>query len=335
MDVIITNSQFKDNCLKQSCINNFKKKLNTPRTRNTFQKPIDLMLKDIRKVLDPNSEQFKKDADILKTYFNYSDKKVNSLMNIKMVYDDNNDWVPINKLNTNYSDLSILITDILIGEGECICKRLDDLNNGNGSFMLELSNKMLSNPEYYYTKYLEGKFDDYVLNNRKNTSTGTENEIFAVSEMEKFGYELNYMASEGSPIDTKLGVDAIMSKDGKTYKIQIKTVNSLNSVEETSCDKINPEILNSKKKGGVRVYSRNGVYIMENNIDYLILVAPVTKKNGGGKSMIVLRKYQPVTVTLNPLFCVATPINKFPTPKGLGFIDHESIVHKTENLNGI
>jgi len=72
-----------------------------------------------------------------------------------------------------------------------------------------------------------------------------------------------------------------------------------------------------------------------NNIDYLILVAPVTKKNGGGKSMIVLRKYQPVTVTLNPLFCVATPINKFPTPKGLGFIDHESIVHKTENLNGI
>ena len=157
MDVIITNSQFKENCLKQSCIDNFKKKLNTPRTRNTFQKPIDLMLKDVRKVLDPESEQFKKDADVLKTYFNYSDKKVDSLMNIKMVYDDNNDWVPINKLNTNYSDLSVLITDILIGEGECICKRLNDLNDGNGSFMLELSNKMLSNPEYYYTKLAQLK----------------------------------------------------------------------------------------------------------------------------------------------------------------------------------
>ena len=315
MDVIITNSQFKDNCLKQSCIDNFKKKLNAPRTRKTFQGSIDLMLKDVRKVLNPDSDQYKKDVDVLRTYFNYSDKKVDNLMNIKMVYDDNNDWVPINKLNTNYSDLSVLITDILIGEGECICKRLDDLNDGNGSFMLKLVDKIMSDPGYYYTKYLEGKFDNYVLNNRKNTSTGTDNEIYAVSEMEKLGYELNYMASEGSPIDTKLGV------------------NSLDAVEETSCDKVNPEILNSKKKGGIRVYSRNGVYIMENNIDYLILVAPVTKNNGGGKSMIVLRKYQPVTVTLNPLFCVATSINKFPTPKGLGFIDHESIIYKTSNLS--
>ncbi len=248
MDVIITNSQFKDNCLKQSCIDNFKKKLNAPRTRKTFQGSIDLMLKDVRKVLNPDSDQYKKDVDVLRTYFNYSDKKVDNLMNIKMVYDDNNDWVPINKLNTNYSDLSVLITDILIGEGECICKRLDDLNDGNGSFMLKLVDKIMSDPGYYYTKYLEGKFDNYVLNNRKNTSTGTDNEIYAVSEMEKLGYELNYMASEGSPIDTKLGVDAIMSKDGKTYKIQVKTVNSLDAVEETSCDKVNPEILNSKKK---------------------------------------------------------------------------------------
>ena len=153
MDVIITNSQFKDNCLKQSCIDNFKKKLNAPRTRKTFQGSIDLMLKDVRKVLNPDSDQYKKDVDVLRTYFNYSDKKVDNLMNIKMVYDDNNDWVPINKLNTNYSDLSVLITDILIGEGECICKRLDDLNDGNGSFMLKLVDKIMSDPGYYYTKY--------------------------------------------------------------------------------------------------------------------------------------------------------------------------------------
>ena len=295
MDVIITDSQFKD-----------------------------------------DSEQFKKDVDVLRTYFNYSDKKVDNLMNIKMVYDDNNDWVPINKLNTNYSDLSILVTDILIGEGECICKRLYDLKGGDSSFLVNLSDKILKNHKKYYETYLEGNFNEYTQNNRKNTKTGTDNELYAISEMENLGYELIYMASEGSPIDTKLGIDAIMSKDGKVYKIQVKTVSSLKGVEETTCDKVNPEILIGKKKGGVQVYIHNGITISENNIDYLILVDKGVKKGDlSGKRMVVLRKYQPITVTLNPLFCVATPIYKFPVPRKTGFIDHESIVYKTSNLNTI
>ena len=73
-----------------------------------------------------------------------------------------------------------------------------------------------------------------------------------------------------------------------------------------------------------------------NNIDYLILVDKGVKKGDlSGKRMVVLRKYQPITVTLNPLFCVATPIYKFPVPRKTGFIDHESIVYKTSNLNTI
>jgi hypothetical protein len=322
------------NCLKQSCINDLKKQLNNVRTSQTFRHTIDKMLSGIRTELSPESDQYKKDSDVLRKYLNYSEEKIKETMNIKMVYDENSDWVPINKLNTNYSDLSVLITDILIGEDYCICDLLDNLKDGDISFMLELRDKILENPVVYYEKYLKGKFDDYVKRNRENTKTGIDNELFAISEMEKFGYDLIYMASEGSPIDTLLGIDAIMSKDGEIYKIQVKTVNNLKVVEETTCDKKYPEIRKGKKKGGVVVYSYHGVIgVKENNIDYLILVGK--EMQSGGQGMVVLRKYQPITVTLKPLECFDFPINKFPKPKGLSFIDHESIVHKTPNLNSI
>jgi hypothetical protein len=174
------------------------------------------------------------------------------------------------------------------------------------------------NPDIYYNKYLKDNFDKYVVNNRINTNAGNESESFVISELEKLGYEKIYQTSEGSPIDTKLSVDLIMEKNLKIYKIQVKSVGSLTDIPTTPCDITNPNI---KQKGGVKVFKKNTISFTEKYVDYLVFVAPTTKK------MVVLKKYQPVSIEkTKPLKCVAIPIDKFPMNNI--YIDHESIVYK-------
>jgi len=318
MDILISKNQFEDVCLKESCVVELTSLLNDVSTKKIFRKSIDTMLDRHKKYLSPESKQYKKDADILKRYFNFSDEKISEIMRIKMVYDKGNNWTPINKLNTNYSDLSVLVTDILVGEEECICKLVEDLKKGGTSFLFDLVGKINNNPEKYYRKYIKGNFEKYVENNRKNTRLGDESELFAISEMEKLGYRLIYLTSEGSPIDTKIGVDAIMEKDGEIYKIQVKTVGSLSNIPVTPCDVSNPGV---KKKGGVKVYKRNRIDVNEQYVDYLVFIVPKSKK------MLVLKKFQPVSIeSIKPLRCVAKPINEF--PKNNTYIDHESIIYQ-------
>jgi hypothetical protein len=318
MDILISDNQFKDVCLKESCVVELTSLLNNVNTKKIFRESIDAMLDKHKMYLSPESKQYRKDADILKRYFNFSDEKISKTMKIKMVYDKDNNWVPINKLNTNYSDLSVLVTDILIGEEECICKLVEDLKKDNTSFLFNLVSKINNNHDEYYRKYVKGNFEKYVENNRKNTRLGDESELFAISEMEKLGYNLIYLTSEGSPIDTKIGVDAIMEKNGEIYKIQIKTVGSLSNISVTPCDVSNPGV---KKKGGVKVFKRNRIDVNEQYVDYLIFIVPYTKK------MLVLKKFQPISIeSIIPLRCVAKPINEF--PKNNTFIDHESIIYQ-------
>lgn len=328
MDIMITDIQFKSSCLKESCIKEMILLLNKVETKHIFKKPIDMILGDIRSPLDPNSDLYNEVYNILRRYkdkFKLSDDQINDLMSIRMVYDKDNNWHPINKLNTNYSDLSILVTDILKGEGGCICKLVEDLKKGHKQFLIDLSNKILDNPEYYYKKYLDGKFDKYIDNNRKNTLVGVENELYGISEIEnKLGCKLVYMSSEGSPIDTKLGVDVIMEKNGKPFTVQIKTVSSLMWVNETPCQMSNKNI---PSNGGVKYFVRNQFYINENYVDFLVLISG----KGENKKMVMLKKYLPVKVkSFNPLVCVPleVPLKHFPTIKGQGYIDLETIVYK-------
>jgi hypothetical protein len=318
MDILISDNQFYDVCLKESCVVKLTSLLNDVSTKKIFRDSVDNMLDRHKKYLSPESKQYKKDADILKKYFNFSDERISKTMRIKLVYDEDNNWVPINKLNTNYSDLSVLVTDILVGEEECICKLVEDLKKGNTLFLSDLVDKINNDPEEYYQKYVKGNFEKYVENNRKNTRLGDESELFAISEMEKLGYKLIYLTSEGSPIDMKFSVDAIMEKNREIYKIQVKTVGSLTNIPVTPCDISNPGV---KKQGGVKVFKKNRIDVNEQYVDYLIFIVPKSKK------MLVLKKFQPISIESTiPLWCVAKPINQF--PKNNTYIDHESIIYQ-------
>jgi hypothetical protein len=272
------------------------------------------MLDVYRKKLSPNSEQYKEDSKVLKKYFGFDSEKIDKVMGIRMIYDENDNWIPINKLNSNYSDLSVLVTDILIDKEENICELVESFEKGDMNFLKKLAVEIEENPDIYYNKYLKDNFDKYVVNNRINTNAGNKSESFVISELEKLGYVKIYQTSEGSPIDTKLSVDLIMEKDNEIYKIQVKSVGSLTNIPTTPCD-----ITNIKQKGGVKVFKKNRISFTEKYVDYLVFVA--------NKRMVVLKKYQPVSIEkTKPLKCVAIPIDKFPMNNI--YIDHESIVYK-------
>lgn len=319
MDIVITQEQFNDFCLKKECVIELGNLLNKPDTKKLFRRPIDIAL-DRHKIFMPkNSEQYKKDKEVLEKYFNFDEKRIDDVMSIRMMYDESGNWMPINKLNTNYSDLSVLLIDILLDEQYCICKIVDDLKNKDISEIKELVNlskHMTDNSEYYYQTYLKGNYDKYVENNRNNTIKGDKSEEFVIDEMSKVGYNLVYRASEGSPIDTKLGVDMIFEKDGKIFKTQVKSVGSITKLDLTPCDMVDP---NLKEKGGYKVFKRNRINVNEQYVDYLVFVSP-------NKRMLTLRQYQPVSIeSVKPLKCIAKPINEF--PKNNTFIDKESVVY--------
>ena len=317
MEIIITQKQFDNVCLTDKCVSELKTLLNNIGTKSIFRNPIDLMLNRHKINLNKNSKQFKKDGNVLKRYFNFSNDEIDKLMSIKMIYDDNGDWMPINKLNTNYSDLSVLVVDILVGEGECICKIIEDFKQSDKTVILDLANRMVEDPEYFYQTYLKGNFDKYVENNRRNTLKGNESEMLVVNELIKLGYKLIFMADEGSPIDTKLSVDIIMEKNGEFFKFQVKSVGSITKINQTPCDVSNPGI---KEPGGFKIFKKSKIYFNDSFIDYLVFVAPKNK-------MLVMRRYQPVTIdSIKPLACSSKSINQFPANNI--YIDHESVVHR-------
>jgi len=310
MEIVIT----KEQC--DLCREDLIKLLNTKSTANMFMKSIDLMLEPFKLGLSQGSNQYDYEKNALKKYFNYSEDKINDLLDIKMIYDDEGNWSPINKLNTNYSDLAIFITDVLQRK-HCLCEVYRDLNNGDKSILNRLINAIEQNPTKMFETFLKGKYDLYITNNRRNTILGDQSEQYTIEKMTEFGYDLVYQASEGSPIDTKLGVDLIFEKDGEIFRVQVKTVGSIKEVDETPCDKSNKDL--NKQRGGFYIYKRNKIYVKSQNVDLLVFVS--------GKNFLCLRKYQPISVeSLNPLICNNVPVNEFPVNND--YIDHESVIHK-------
>ena len=318
MKIRLTESQLKK-IIKEnsnSCDADLFKKINNRYILNTFKKPIEEMIK-------PHTQNWNGDRKKYEEILNLIGKAPelhDSILDMKFVYDENGNWTRINKLNTNYSDTARLVIDILSNEGEDLCQILEMLNNNDKSKLTELALKIQNNPEQYYQEYLYTNTERYTENNSRNTKIGDKSEQDVVNFLSNnYKWTLIYQSTEGSPIDTKLGIDLIMkTKDGRIAKIQVKTVGSITKVNQTPCEENGTKFTNKTQPGGYMIYSRSGVHIRPNDIN---LVAYVTKS---GKILIV-KKYMPVTVV--GMKCVDTPVNQFPSnPKGSFYVDHESVV---------
>jgi len=327
MDIKITTKQYFDIILTEKnnslisenndlCKKKLLRILDKRDTVLIFQSAIDKVLQGHKK----NWREFNDVEKYIKMLklIGKTDEEIDLLLNMNFVYDESGNWDRINKLNTNYSDLANLVVDVLESEGKDLCQIFKNIESGDKSDLKMLSEKIKSNPEEFYEKYLKSNKEKYVQNNIKNTEAGNQMEQIVIDFLKTKEWKLLYQAVEGSPIDTKLGIDIIMeSPNGKIAKIQVKKVWTLEKVERTPCE-MQGKVFTNKKQGGGFLVSTRGVYIRPKDIN---LVAYATESG----DVLILRKYSPVTVKGNT--CVDIPIYDFPSnPRGSFFVDHESVV---------
>jgi hypothetical protein len=155
----------------------------------------------------------------------------------KLVYDEDGNWHPVNKLCTNYTDLSVLLTDLLFRSyekgGKAAQRILETIKNTRNldeiKETLILFKRRL--PEELFEKYLESPEEllNYVGNSIKKSKKGEEMEnkvkhkLLSLKPDSDFP-KLLYQGGNGDFIDMEFSVDLIIQFDDDVVKtIQVKS----------------------------------------------------------------------------------------------------------------
>ena len=244
---------------------------------------INTILNEVRECEDMNEKYQKpleylyktgKVSDIIqKSDGTYYTKK---LTDCCLVKDENGEWDYVNKLNSNYSDLSELLTTLFLKGGQ-----IDKLSKMNGvemkKFLLSLKGKTMLG---LLTKYFTiDEYRDFTYNTKFNTKLGDYVETLTKVLLEKEGYTTLYEGGNGDFIDMKYGVDLIMEKEGDVYLVQVKSKSytAKRSTDKTQYRYIDIFAGESLDYNGVNLYYRSdnfterflGKDVLKNNIEYL------------------------------------------------------------------
>lgn len=156
--------------------------------------------------------------------------KRTALSELSFIYSEESKWEQLNKLDTNYTDTAVLITDIIDDSKTLNSEEiLNDLNKNNKESLKNAINLISKHSELIYNRYLKDGVK-YVQSSIHNSKEGEEVEKLIVNTMTKNGFKLihpiqNNVGQGGDPIDVLLGVDLIMeSPDGEIVTIQCKKV---------------------------------------------------------------------------------------------------------------
>lgn len=186
-------------------------------------------------VSEEEIQKYTEGADILRSTGKISNsaynKFIEDLPNKNLVYVDGK-WHPVNKLNTNYSDLAKLLTDLLY-----------HLKNNGRPAAIEIINTInstddeneIKNVLSMYKSVMGGLFNQYIKspeellgytdNIRKNSEWGEriENEV-ANKLLSIPGYELLYQGGDGDFVDMVFSTDLIFKSPRNEVKtIQVKS----------------------------------------------------------------------------------------------------------------
>jgi hypothetical protein len=178
-----------------------------------------------------------------------------------MVYDQSGEWDFINKLNTNYSDLAELLTELFIRGG--VNTKLHNKNElGLKNYLYSIKNKLDKVLDKYF------KIDEYrnfVRNIKDRSEIGEKSEDDVLDVLQKFGMTLLYQGGNGDYIDMIFGADLIMEYNGRTYLFQVKSSETqmLRSSEDSRYKKI--DYFASPTKFGITIKNKKG---KTTNIDF-------------------------------------------------------------------
>lgn len=150
----------------------------------------------------------------------YSDGKYyhEKFKNTGIVKDENDQWHFVNKLNTNYSDLSELLTKVLVDLKLDYITKYDDI----------VTKRILLKNRKIIKDYIRNHFDidkikEFIRNTKVSSHIGEKTENYVKSVLEKFGMKTLYSGGNGDFIDMIFGIDLISEHDGKIILCQIKS----------------------------------------------------------------------------------------------------------------
>jgi len=236
--------------------------------------------KIIDEILDPlkiniRQEEINKHIfgiNLLKNNGNISEIQYNNfiknLPNRKLVYTNNNReidsngvWDYVNKLNTNYSDIADILTELLIRsypEGDFVdfvgTLLSKDSDEESKNILLKHKHKI---PQLF-TTYLTSPMEllNFTNNIEVNSSYGEELENNIINKLKTKGAELLYQGGNGDFIDMLLSVDFII----KTKK-GISTIQSKSN--ESQLNKFIIGYNNGKHKAvDLVIYPKNSKYVI-------------------------------------------------------------------------
>ena len=207
------------------------------------------------------------------------------LDSLGFIYDEDDQWDYINKLNTNYSDTASFMTDLVDKFSDYPMEELyNDVKNGDSNNLQDLINQALKAPQSVYDELINDPTDKfkYTRMAKYYTSKGDSVEDIIQNLMGDNGWTTIHRGGNGDPIDTLLGIDLIVEKSGIYKFIQSKKVFDIRKVKGP----LNPE--------GAYLVKGNIFGIREDMIDLLgyatedgrAIVATKqrkTKKNSEGK----------------------------------------------------
>jgi hypothetical protein len=175
-----------------------------------YQLPLKLLY-DTKKYNNPNSRDYIHEKN------GYYENTV--LKTVRRVLDDKGKFDYVNKLNTNYSDLAELITELLKRGG--MVQKLNQKNSlGVKNYLLSIKDKLGA----VLNKYINlDEYKSFVRNSRDRSKIGEKSENDVRTILEKYGMKYLYQGGDGDFIDMLFGIDLIMDDGGKTTTIQVKS----------------------------------------------------------------------------------------------------------------
>ena len=182
-------------------------------------------------------EQFAKGLDALKKtnidvgYISkrLRDKIPTGIENLKLVRDEDGNWDFLNKLNTNYSALSDLLSNLIIrgveanyDKGMIIYNKIiKDPKEG----LIEIKKYLKRLIVYYFIDNGEGlnDFRKFTSKIKEMSEIGEKAEDKVCEYLEAKGFEICYRGGNGDFIDMIFGCDMIVHKEDIGYKtVQVK-----------------------------------------------------------------------------------------------------------------
>jgi hypothetical protein len=196
-----------------------------------LQRIIDFKTNQMESLIDVNVD-YQRPLEILWSTSKYNQKgrydyiskngdyyENETMKSVSRVYDDSGKWDYINKLNTNYSDLAELLTELFI-RGNMV----DKLKNKNTLGLMEYLKSIKDKLERVIDKYIKlDEFKSFVRNTKYLSKVGEKAENDVKNILEKAQINTIYQGGDGDFIDMIFGVDLIVNYGGEDFTIQVKS----------------------------------------------------------------------------------------------------------------